>query len=132
MRLEAIAAEGNPELVDHGVEIYRKDGKYVLNTSNTLYFMSKILNKYKKQDIAAFGQKYLSDGVSEMAIKTSEDTGISVIGLSGGVFVNEYITRTVANNLREAGLTVLFNTKVPPGDGGTALGQVCNALDSVM
>jgi hydrogenase maturation factor HypF (carbamoyltransferase family) len=50
----------------------------------------------------------------------------------GGVFVNEYITRTVANNLREAGLTVLFNTKVPPGDGGTALGQVCSALDSVI
>jgi hydrogenase maturation protein HypF len=132
MRLEAIAAEGHPEHFDHDVEIYRKDGKYVLNTSNTLYYMSKILKERKKQDIAAFGQKYLSDGVSDMAIKSSEDTGISVVGLSGGVFVNEYITETVTNNLREAGLTVLFNTKVPPGDGGTALGQVCSALDSVM
>ena len=67
-----------------------------------------------------------------MAIMISEDTGISVMGLSGGVFVNDYITKTVADNLRNAGLTVLFNTKVPPGDGGTALGQVCIALDSVM
>ncbi|MCK4438146.1 carbamoyltransferase HypF, partial [Candidatus Bathyarchaeota archaeon] len=80
----------------------------------------------------AFGQKYLSDGVSEMAIKTSEDTGISVIGLSGGVFINEYITKTLAKTLREAGLNVLFNTKVPQGDGGAALGQVCSALDSVI
>lgn len=132
MRLEALAAEGNPELIDHGVEINRIDGKYVLNTSNTLYYMSNILNKHKKQDIAAFGQKYLSDGVSEMAIKASEDTGISVIGLSGGVLVNEYITKTLAKTLREAGLNVLFNTKVPPGDGGAALGQVCSALDSVI
>jgi len=132
MRLEAFAAEGNPELVNHDVEIYQRDGKYVLNTSNTLYFMSKILNKHKKQDIAVFGQKYLSDGVSEMAIRASGDTGISIVGLSGGVFVNEYITKTVLNNLREAGLTVLLNTKVPPGDGGTALGQACTALESVM
>ena len=94
--------------------------------------MSNILNKHKKQDIAAFGQKYLSDGVSEIAIKASEDTGISVIGLSGGVLVNEYITRTLAKTLREAGLNVLFNTQVPPGDGGTALGQVCSALDGVI
>lgn len=132
MRIEALAAEGHPEHIDQDAEIYRKDGKYVLNTSNTLYYMSEILKRHKKQDIAAFGQKYLSDGVSNMAIKSSEDTGISIVGLSGGVFVNDYITKTVANNLREAGLTVLFNTKVPPGDGGTALGQVCCALDSVM
>jgi hydrogenase maturation protein HypF len=132
MRLEALAAEGNPELINQGVEIYRKDGKYVLNTSNTLYYMSEILNNHKKQDIAAFGQKYLSDGVSEVAVKASEDTGISIVGLSGGVFVNEYITKKIANNLREAGLTVLFNKRVPPGDGGTALGQVCSALESVM
>ena len=94
--------------------------------------MSELLNNHKKQDVAAFGQKYLSDGVSEITVKVSEDTGISVVGLSGGVFVNEYITKTVANNLREAGLTVLFNTRVPPGDGGTALGQVCSALESVI
>jgi len=118
------------EHIDHSVEIYRRDGKYVLNTSNILYYMLEILNKHKKKDIAAFGQKYLSDGVSDMAIMISEDTGISVMGLSGGVF--DYITKTVADNLRNAGLTVLFNTKVPPGDGGTALGQVCIALDSVM
>jgi len=132
MRLEALATKGSPEHIDHSVEIYRRDGKYVLNTSNILYYMLEILNKHKKQDIAAFGQKYLSDGVSDMAIMISEDTGISVMGLSGGVFVNDYITKTVADNLRNAGLTVLFNTKVPPGDGGTALGQVCIALDSVM
>jgi len=122
MRLEALATKGSPEHIDHSVEIYRRDGKYVLNTSNILYYMLEILNKHKKQDIAAFGQKYLSDGVSDMAIMISEDTGISVMGLSGGVFVNDYITKTVADNLR----------KVPPGDGGTALGQVCIALDSVM
>ncbi len=132
MRLEALAAKGNPGLVNHDIEIHRKDGKYVLKTSNTLYFLSEILKKHKKQDIAAFGQKYLSDGVSEIAVKASEDTGISVVGLSGGVFVNEYITKNVSKKLRKAGLTVLLNTKVPPGDGGTALGQVCIALDSVM
>ena len=132
MRLEALANEGRSGQIEYDVEIYRKDGKYVLNTSNTLYFMSEMLKKHKIQDIAAFGQKYLSNGVSDMAIKSSEDTGISVVGLSGGVFVNEYITKTIVNNLREAGLTVLFNIKVPPGDGGTALGQVCTALDRVM
>jgi hydrogenase maturation protein HypF len=132
MKLEAIASEGNPNNIDQDVEIRRIDGKYVLNTSNTLYYMLKVLNIHKNQDIAAFGLKYLSDGMSDIIIKCSEDTGISLVGLSGGVFVNDYITKTIANNLTEAGLTVLFNTKVPPGDGGTALGQVCAALDSVM
>ncbi|MBN2335042.1 carbamoyltransferase HypF [Candidatus Bathyarchaeota archaeon] len=132
MRLEALATQGNPEAIEFDVDLSQNNGIYTLNTSNTLYFLTKILNSHKKQDIAAFSQKYIAEGVSDIATKASEDTGIQKVGLSGGVFVNDYITRKVSSYLREAGLEVLYNTHVPPGDGGTALGQVCVALASVM
>ncbi len=132
MRLEAFASRGNPEKIGIRTNISTENGKYILNTSNILKTLLFNKNKHKKTDIAAFGQYYLAKGVADIAVKASEDTGIERIALSGGVFVNEYITKTISKELQSTGLKVLYNTKVPPGDGGTALGQACVALKHVM
>ena len=61
-----------------------------------------------------------------------DSTGIKKVALSGGVFVNIYITSTIIDSLENNGFEVYRNTLVPPGDGGTALGQVVNALHHVI
>jgi hydrogenase maturation protein HypF len=46
------------------------------------------------------------------------------VALSGGVFANALLTELVTRFLTTAGYHVLRHRKVPPGDGGLALGQV--------
>ncbi len=89
-------------------------------------------NRHKKQDIAAFSQKYLSDGIIEIALSIANETGINKFALSGGVFVNQFITSYISNKIIDQGCLLLRNVKVPPGDGGSALGQAVTALHHVI
>jgi len=50
------------------------------------------------------------------------------IVLTGGCFQNGLLTERVRSRLSEAGRLVYTHKRVPPGDGGIALGQVLLAL----
>ena len=132
MLLEAQAAKGNFVETDFLMEITRNNKQYVLNTSNLLEYLILNKNKHKKEDIALICQKYLSDGLIQITKNVAQDTGIGKIALSGGVFVNEFIISYITRTLEKEGYTVLCNEKVPPGDGGIALGQAVSALHHVM
>lgn len=56
--------------------------------------------------------------------------GLGLIGLTGGVFCNELLTKCVVDGLREKGLLPVLHARIPPNDGGLALGQagVCAKL----
>ncbi|MFV0459374.1 MAG: carbamoyltransferase HypF [Actinomycetales bacterium] len=51
-------------------------------------------------------------------------TGLGVIGLSGGVFVNRVLLDRTRHHLAGHGLSALTHAAVPANDGGLALGQV--------
>ena len=44
--------------------------------------------------------------------------------LSGGVFQNMLLRKLLIPELQAEGFDVYFNRKVPPGDGGLAVGQL--------
>ena len=58
---------------------------------------------------------------------TSARTGLRVVGLSGGVFCNEIVTKRLSELLRAEGMTVLRHEVVPPNDGGISFGQAAVA-----
>jgi len=132
MRLEAVASRADSNDLCYEPEIEIIDGRYVLKTSNMLYKCLLDKKSHKFCDIAYSAQKYLADGVAEMVIMASETSGIESVAVSGGVLVNEYIATRISKILVSNGLNIMFNERVPPGDGGTALGQCCVALSSVM
>jgi hydrogenase maturation protein HypF len=57
-----------------------------------------------------------------------DETGLSTVALSGGVFQNLLLLREATHLLRDAGMEVLWHRVVPANDAGLALGQVAIGL----
>jgi len=54
-------------------------------------------------------------------------SGLKQIVLSGGVFQNRYLAERTAAILESRGCDVYTHQRVPPNDGGIALGQAVMA-----
>lgn len=132
MRLESLAELGDSSKIEFKSQIMHNNGIYQLNTDNMLNFLTNNQNRFKKQDVAAFAQKYLAVGISNIVLNVAQEEGVDKIALSGGVAVNQYISNTIINILEKHRLKVFTNQKTAPGDGGSSLGQSCIALASVI
>jgi hydrogenase maturation protein HypF len=64
------------------------------------------------------------DLVLEVCTVARVRTGIRTVALSGGVFCNALLTEGCGAVLERDGFTVLRHHRVPPNDGGLALGQL--------
>lgn len=60
----------------------------------------------------------------EMMVQVAQAGGEERIALSGGCFQNRYLTERAVNRLREERFRPYWHQRVPPNDGGIALGQV--------
>jgi hydrogenase maturation protein HypF len=60
---------------------------------------------------------------NEMCQLIANETGITQVALSGGVFQNRLLLRRTVNLLENSGFQVLTHRQVPCNDGGISLGQ---------
>ncbi len=60
----------------------------------------------------------------EMMVRVAQVCGEQKVVLSGGCFQNRYLTERAVVRLREKGFRPYWHQRVPPNDGGIALGQV--------
>ncbi|MFJ6569631.1 carbamoyltransferase HypF [Streptomyces sp. NPDC091292] len=65
--------------------------------------------------------------VQEVCAVARNRTGLTTVALSGGVFCNALLTEGCTAVLEGDGFTVLRHRRVPPNDGGLALGQLAVA-----
>jgi hydrogenase maturation protein HypF len=73
--------------------------------------------------IAARFHRGLAAAVVGAVRVLAERTGLRTVALSGGVFQNVVLLGAVVDGLEREGFRVLAHARVPPGDGGIALGQ---------
>src|SRR5579871_3915457 len=69
--------------------------------------------------IAARFHNALANWIVDVALQT----GVEQVALSGGVFQNGYLVERTVNVLEARGFQVHTHQRVPPNDGGIALGQ---------
>jgi hydrogenase maturation protein HypF len=80
--------------------------------------------------IAARFHNTVAQLIDEMCRLVTDETGITQVALSGGVFQNRLLLRRAVSLLEASGLQVLTHRQVPCNDGGVSLGQAVIA-DSV-
>jgi hydrogenase maturation protein HypF len=65
----------------------------------------------------------VADAAVALARHGREATGLETVLLTGGVFMNRLLVPLVRERLEAAGFSVREHARVPPNDGGVALGQ---------
>jgi hydrogenase maturation protein HypF len=66
--------------------------------------------------------------LAEVVVTVAKKTGERRVVLSGGCFQNRYLTERTVRRLEAEGFQPYWHQRVPPNDGGIALGQVVAAL----
>ncbi|HEY8505992.1 MAG TPA: carbamoyltransferase HypF, partial [Gemmataceae bacterium] len=69
----------------------------------------------------------LVDVIADVCGRVRQTTGLGVVVLSGGVFMNALLTQEVSARLGGEGFRVYRHRLVPPNDGGLSLGQLAVA-----
>ena len=108
----------------HTFAIIERDGLLVIDPSSVLRAMA---DDVVADEAAGVIAARFHRGVAEMIVETAERvrsrTGLTTVGLSGGVFQNVTLTHATRAALIERDFQVLVHRLVPPNDGGLALGQ---------
>jgi hydrogenase maturation protein HypF len=77
--------------------------------------------------VSARFHRSVANAMRRAALDLSARHGLRTVGLSGGVFQNVTLTRMAVSALTQEGFEVLTHRRVPPNDGGLALGQAAVA-----
>ena len=64
------------------------------------------------------------NALAALIAQLTESIGIPKVVLTGGCFQNRYLTERTVRVLRSKGFQVYWHQRVPPNDGGIALGQI--------
>jgi len=95
---------------------------------DSLSFMSDIFKLYiagaRRDELAFEFHNSLAKALVSVALLMAEKSSCKKIALSGGCFNNSLLLKLLIPRLRNEGLEVFINEKVPCGDGGIALGQI--------
>jgi len=80
--------------------------------------------------VAAIGGRFhlaLAAAITRACRRVRDDAGLATVALSGGCFQSRLLTTLAHEALTAAGFEVLLHARVPPNDGGIALGQAAVA-----
>ena len=85
--------------------------------------VADVLAQIPVGEISAKFVNATADLIVRLALLFREREKLNKVVLSGGCFQNVALLKTSVRQLREHGFEVLTHTRVPPNDGGLALGQ---------
>ena len=100
----------------------------VVNTTRLFREVLEALEEgVDRRDLAYTVMWRLGEALATLALRALEEADAETVYMSGGAAVNDIIARAVESVLRREGYALALPRRVPPGDGGIALGQAAVA-----
>ncbi len=123
MELEFAIPQDAPERT-YSFDLRPENGALVVDWEPMLREILQDLARGRSQgDIAAHFHDTLGQVIAAVAMRTGEEK----VALSGGCFQNKYLTERALRHIQVCGLKGYWHQRVPPNDGGIALGQLAAA-----
>ncbi|MBN1866477.1 carbamoyltransferase HypF [Candidatus Sumerlaeota bacterium] len=129
MELEGLAMRAPEDDAWYEARVERDaGGTWVVRTSDLIQGLAKDVGAgVARETVAARFHRSVARLVVSMCLRLREQSGLSTVALSGGVFSNAFLAQETENLLEREGFETLVNSLVPAGDGGIALGQAAVA-----
>ncbi|MEA1872194.1 MAG: carbamoyltransferase HypF [Chloroflexota bacterium] len=125
----SVIAREVDEAISHAQESYpyriiEDEGIRVVRLSELLSAVIEDLHRgISRERISVKFHNTVARMVNEMCHLIADETGISNVALSGGVFQNRLLLRKTVSLLESSGFQVFTHRHVPCSDGGISLGQ---------
>jgi len=142
IRLEGLALDvfdGKPlrasaSCSDRHVTVEQGQGPFMIDCRGLLRYLAESFCSGAEGETATAAEKTaalalefhkaIAAAALEGARRMRQETRISQIAVSGGVFQNVLLSELLLPALTESGFQVYTHRNIPPGDGGIAVGQV--------
>ncbi len=110
-------------LLENEIGLLRTEEAYALPGGDWGPLISALMaDKVAGVPVARIAARF-HNGLVEWILEVAASSKLTEIVLSGGVFQNRYLTERAAALLESRGFVVHTHQRVPPNDGGIALGQ---------
>jgi len=130
MKLEAISQNTDIRLKPH---FLKSEYGPVLDTTQSMLQIIDLMNRgVSRSQLAFAAQWHLGEALAEIACDIADTEEILHVGFSGGVALNNIITKSINRKVRDRKLVPIFHSLIPPGDGGVSVGQVACAAAQLL
>jgi hydrogenase maturation protein HypF len=127
LALESLASEARSFAAPVRNEEARGDAGTIEVASLVRDVVTGVLAGSPRAELARAFHEALASRLAAAAIAQARRDGIGAVALTGGCLQNRLLSESLAQHIAAAGLTPLRHRRVPPGDGGLAVGQLAVA-----
>jgi hydrogenase maturation protein HypF len=115
------------------IELIAADDKLVIDPTQALHeIVSDVRSGESPGSISARFHRGIADAAAAACVAARDSNNVEEVCLSGGVFQNVTLLGLTVSRLEAEGFGVYWHRKVPPNDGGLALGQAVVAAAQVL
>lgn len=113
-------------------DVLKEKDVFILDYSKIILGVLKdIKNKLLPPTISAMFHNTISKATVQVVCKIRECYMLNTVVLSGGVFENSHLLKSVYTELASNNFKVYFNEQIPINDSGISVGQLITAAESI-